>query len=677
MLYADDIIEKSHLYLRNLNTNADNVETGTWNNGSSSYGFYNIPYERPLAKGHYYYYRATYKYSTTNQSPTWVSYYTQGGSVSLNTINNPVAGTEYTLSALGQPNTNAAISLTTGALYNGPSTAISGVTAYAKDVIAYDVTALFSVLKINGVVSTNAELKTWCDANLAHVPRYTNYDITEIVNDAVEKIGINKGILIADEFIEADGMKKYSVSNNVRNNTYFDLASPLPISVYNNKGGGTVTITRVEDSTSPFYPEHKYVAQITTNGAATPGAGGFICSHTARANAIFIERFVAKVPVGYTLVKAHNAQGDSADVRFITSAAGTGEWEEYAVLYKCGSTGSFSGGGHIYITGSDNTSVTWYVAYVNNCDITDKEYLKGYTALHKKISIGPQQIFANTIDCRNILPNGNLFNMETAMLPSGWTYDTEDYAGNSKCSLVQPVNAGAGSFGVKIPFNPCLRYKISYWVKCKGDMTNYLTAIFYYAADDTLLSHTQVMYKSGTRTQLSAALNPGDTTVTVKNNTNWAAKANSKLGFRSAYISYNDKGTSNGNGSTGMVAGITGSTTINLNTAYTGTAMPVNTYIVESYDGGNYSYPIQKASLPTDNTWKYVEGYFGKADTLWDGNDNIGVWGAIPFNTTTVTIRLNVYTNNGTVPIKYSDIRVEPVSGTVGQRCIDNIQIGG
>lgn len=677
MLYADDIIEKGHLYLRNLNTSADNVETGTWSNGSSSYGFYNIPYERPLAKGHYYYYRATYKYSTTNQSPTWVSYYTQGGSASLHTINNPVAGTEYTLSAVGQPSTTAVITLLSGCLYNGPSNAISGVTAYAKDVIAYDVTALFNILKINGVVSTNAELKTWCDTNLVHVPRYTNYDISNIVNDSIEKVNINKGTLIADEFIEADGMLIYSVSATVRNNTYFDLSTPLPFSVYNNKGGGTVTITRIEYPDSPFYPEHKYVAQITTNGAATPGAGGFYCAHTAKNNAIFVEKFVAKIPEGYTVVPAYNGQGTGSVVSILGNNKGTGDWEEYTILYKCGSGGTLSTGGHVYINGPDNTSVTWYVAYVNNCEITGKEYLKGYTALRKKISIGAKQIFANAIDCRNMLPNGNLFNQETVMLPSGWEYDTEDYAGNAKCSLVQPVNKGAGNFGIKIPINPCLRYKISYWVKCKADMTSFLTAIAYYIGSGTEISHTAVMYKSGTKTQLSAALNPGDTTVTVKSNANWAAKTNSKLGFRSAYISYNDKGTSNGNGSTGMVAGITDTTIINLNTAYTGTAMPVNTYIVESYDGSTYPYPIQKGNLPTDNTWKYVEGYFGKADTLWDGNDSSGVWGAIPFNTVTATIRLNIYTNNGTVPIKYSDIRVEPVAGAGGQRCIDEIQIGG
>jgi len=120
----------------------------------------------------------------------------------------------------------------------------------------------------------------------------------------------------------------------------------------------------------------------------------------------------------------------------LSSAAGTGDWEEYSVLYKCGTDGTFSSGGHIAITGSNNTSVTWYLAYVNDCDITSDENLKNYSILKNKTKIKNGYLFDKEINCSNILPNGDCFKQENSMLPNGWSYDTSDYAGNSKCSLV-------------------------------------------------------------------------------------------------------------------------------------------------------------------------------------------------------------------------------------------------
>lgn len=101
--------------------------------------------------------------------------------------------------------------------------------------------------------------------------------------------------------------------------------------------------------------------------------------------------------------------------------------------------------------------------------------------------------------------------------------------------------------------------------------------------------------------------------------------------------------------------------------------MPVNTIVVESYDGGNYPYPIQKANLPTDNTWKYVEGYFGAENASWDGASASG-WTALPAECTHIGLTLNLYTNNGTVPIKYSDIKIEEVGQLNEERRMNKIQ---
>lgn len=672
MIYSDNIIEKNAIVLRNLNINTLNTASDTWSGALTGYGFYGIPYEKPLAIDHIYYSRATYKFTTTNQSPTWCTLYSQGGSVAGGgSINNPTANTEYTISGLWNP--VLPYTLSSGTLYNGNYNAIAGVSSYVKNVLVYDVTDLYQVLLSNGVVTNDTTLKTWCDNNLIHKPCYVDYDVSSLLGTNSNKVAFKKDAIVANEFIECDGMQIYSINDTIRNNTYFDSGSG--VAVYNNSGGGTVTHTRVAADTvtplSPFAPKHSMVLKITTNGTASPGAGGFICQHTAKANAIFIEKFVALVPIGYTVVPAYNTQGTGSSVTMLSSNTGTGTWEEYSILYKCGSSGSYSTGGHVYISGSNNTSVTWYLAYCNNCEITGKEYLKAYCAIIKRGNFASNYAYSYQFDCCNLIPNGDCAIQETAMLPSGWSYDTTDYAGNAQCSLVQPVNAGAGTFGGLIRINPMQRYKVSYWVKCKQDMTSFLTAC-YLSANGVGLDHGSVVYKNGTFTQLTTELKSGDTTVTVKSNANWVADSSYMLGFRSnRNKSYNDLGKS----VTNIISGVTGSTTINLSTAYSGSTIASGKYVVEGYYGGTYPYPIQKSALPTDNTWKYVEGYFGSADIIYYGANNIG-WGTgIPWETTHMYLALNIYSNNGTVPIKFSDIRVEPISGSGTCRYQNKIQV--
>lgn len=36
------------------------------------------------------------------------------------------------------------------------------------------------------------------------------------------------------------------------------------------------------------------------------------------------------------------------------------------------------------------------------------------------------------------------------MIPSGWSYDTTDVAGNAVASIVQPVNAAAGTIDIPL-----------------------------------------------------------------------------------------------------------------------------------------------------------------------------------------------------------------------------------
>lgn len=668
-MLADNFIERGTLKLKNMNKNGATLDT--WSSGSSSYGFYTITYTENLLPYHYYYLRATYKYTTTNQSPTWCHIYMQGGmSNNASIVSNPVASTEYTGSIVATPTVaGTTYTISSGTLYNGPSSAISGVTAYAKNVMAYDVTDLYDILLANGTVTSTSTMKTWCDNNLTYVKGGEYLDISSIVFPSTSsKVQFKNGTAIVNELIEPDGMRYYSASTGLATHCWFDSGSG--VSVYNNQGNGTVTHTRVsaKDQGSPFSAEHPYVLKIVTNGTASPSAGGFCAQHSSSASKVFIERFVAKIPVGYTMYCAYNSQGTGASVSYLTSQAGTGNWEEYAVLYRCGTSGTFSTGGHIYLSGSNNTSVTWYLAYVNNCDITGKEYLMNYSVLPKKTSFKGGYIFSNTFDNVNLLTNGDCSDQSSAMLPSGWSYDTSDYAGNAKCSIVQPVNAGASDFGGLMAIDPYCQYKFSMWVKCKGDMTSFLSYLLLYTSTSNYVSHTYQIYVPGTKTKLTATLNTGDTQMTVASNANWVSRSYSRIGFRSNYYSssWNDKGVSNGNGSGSLISGTSGSTIVTFNTAYTGSAMASGTTVVEAYDGGTYPYPFSKSNLPTDNTWKYLEATFGTNNSMWDGASS-GGWLRIPSGARYMRFGLNLYTNTGSVPIKYSDIRITPVNRANGR----------
>ena len=135
--------------------------------------------------------------------------------------------------------------------------------------------------------------------------------------------------------------------------------------VYNNAANGTVTVNRIT-STSDNPLGTPYMLEIKTSGTATPGLGGFYPVGTlSRAGATFVHRIVAKIPVGYNIQCQSNAIGDGGTKTWITPTAGTGKFEEYIYVVKCGTTGEINTFGHINLEGPAATAsnpVKWYVA---------------------------------------------------------------------------------------------------------------------------------------------------------------------------------------------------------------------------------------------------------------------------------------------------------------------------
>ena len=152
------------------------------------------------------------------------------------------------------------------------------------------------------------------------------------------------------------------------------------VAVYNNSGNGTVVHARV--SSADGANTSGVLLRITHTGTASPGIGGFYQNISSRKNAIFAQIFRAKIPVGYDVTVASNSMGTGYSDYWVTDTAGTGKWEWYCRITLCGNTGTYSTGGHVYLTVGSGAAPTasapviWYLSYCNCFDLTKGAYLR-------------------------------------------------------------------------------------------------------------------------------------------------------------------------------------------------------------------------------------------------------------------------------------------------------------
>ena len=143
------------------------------------------------------------------------------------------------------------------------------------------------------------------------------------------------------------------------------------INIYNNSANGTVTHTRKQMTDNPA--GSNYGIEIKTAGTASPGYGGFYFATKTEANKEFITRIVAKIPVGYAIEWASNGYGTTgAKTEWLTSQAGTGNWQEYIFRVKCGSEGTFSSTNFFYLKGgtapTESSPLVWQLGYATVID---------------------------------------------------------------------------------------------------------------------------------------------------------------------------------------------------------------------------------------------------------------------------------------------------------------------
>ena len=148
------------------------------------------------------------------------------------------------------------------------------------------------------------------------------------------------------------------------------------VSVYNNLQNGNVTVTRIADNQASANSSG-YILQIKVTGAAEPWTGGFVQSTQSRANAVFMQIFRAKIPVGYNVNANSNHMGNNYSDVWITSTAGTGKWEWYARVVYCGASGTFSSGGYVSLKGANATAANplyWYLSHCQTWDLSKNNY---------------------------------------------------------------------------------------------------------------------------------------------------------------------------------------------------------------------------------------------------------------------------------------------------------------
>ena len=672
-MLSANVIEYGSFYLTNLVKNGKSVSSSERVYGTQ------FNYSQWLIPEHTYYYSFKYSYSdpaNASQAPNKVAFYYADGmgiAGSWETVNG-TAETEH--KGLFTPTTMWSYpnqgSWGYGSVYHKYEQGTTVVTKKVakmtvKDVVVTDVTFLYKLLKGQGLTDARCITKL----NEFSTPDWFYlYGVKEVVlfplGEWIQKVCFKKSYAHAYEFIECDGMTAYSVGYQGKD-CYFDQSDKL--SIYDNASSGTVTKKRVIDTSSPFYPKHQYVLQVKTAVTSTtpsPGLGGIVNYFVPNNGDLIVEKIVAKIPIGYH-IECHNnsvAGGEIAP----TSYQGTGNYEEYTFTYKIGSSGTPESIGHLAVhansTGCPDTkNVTWYIAYINYCKLTDTG-ITDWCAMPGSVKVKDERVYTSEIDSQNLFLNGDGSDTNVP-LPDKyqWISGDQGYDIEGWNAIIQPSTTSTASsqqiVGPKMPINPLSRYKLSCRIWADGSkIDKFLMALPYYIneSDDSKLSAYKVWYTPGTNTTLAEDAAAGATKLTLTDASKWTSGGSYRgIGIRSSvYKSYHDVWTSTPK--TGLVTNVTG----NVITLHTGLpkAYAKNTRICEAEDGSEFYYPISKNMLPIKQ-WKTFEIYFGKPDEMWDGR---GVsWVDIPWDAKYMGFIPNLYSNNSGSPIIFDNIRIEEV----------------
>ena len=236
------------------------------------------------------------------------------------------------------------------------------------------------VLELTGTVEAIGEnLSTKADASVLtdystkidtnEAISKANTTLTSSYTKAVEDVRTETNTKLDDQLL----ITKASTSGKLLYADATFLKGFNSVSAYDNNSTNKVVVDRItREIDNPTKSSHQL--KITIANGATPGYGGFYQLVPSRANAIFVIKYLMKVPNTYTVIPTSNALGSGSSDKIIGSAAGTGKYETYVRVIRCGDSGSFSTGGHIYFYGTslpkDSTDIVM-LASIECWDATD------------------------------------------------------------------------------------------------------------------------------------------------------------------------------------------------------------------------------------------------------------------------------------------------------------------
>ena len=152
---------------------------------------------------------------------------------------------------------------------------------------------------------------------------------------------------------------------------------PTGYAKYDNNNSGRVKIYLISDDTVPN--SSGIVMRVDYDPArsgttASPGFGGFHIAYSRdtgslstwgyRAGNRYLHRIIAKIPAGRSIDFATNSTGSGGGGKWLTSQAGTGDWQEYLYLQTIGNTGTFTTTGFYYVKNGADSAFTWDVSTV-------------------------------------------------------------------------------------------------------------------------------------------------------------------------------------------------------------------------------------------------------------------------------------------------------------------------
>lgn len=197
---------------------------------------------------------------------------------------------------------------------------------------------------------------------------------------ATGAIGMDGGkMLYADpEFKKGlNGVSRYMAQNNGGTVNLYRISKSTGQDASNSFTTDVAAHIKEEAAGSPHNGSDWCLYIRAYGGTTTSHLGGFGFGNQSRANAVFIVKVSAKIPVGYTLKNNHNAHGTGYKQELLTSMAGTGKYETYIFKETCGPTGTFSSVNHLYLSGPvkpDSDPLEWFVDYATVFDLTADGY---------------------------------------------------------------------------------------------------------------------------------------------------------------------------------------------------------------------------------------------------------------------------------------------------------------